>query len=227
MRVFSVLIGFLLLVSCAALPAIRQQEEVGGKKFECPSPFLREKTRLIHAIEVHAAGQPQTVMMGVTLADPAFRSLSCALMSAEGMVLLEASLNSDGLRISRALPPFAEGDFIRKMMEDIELIFFAPQGDPVQKGVFSGGEPVCRWHSRLSGWIDASAGRDGSIVIRNYAENGGLRRSVQLDVAAHPYAIIELHAFERIPYSLVMTLIESEAVHDDALQQKKSQGGSP
>ena len=88
--------------------------DLAEKNIMCPSPFLTEKIRLIHAIEVRAAGQVQTVMIGVTMTDPVTRTISCALMSAEGMALFEAASGPDGLKVSRALPPFDAADFARK-----------------------------------------------------------------------------------------------------------------
>lgn len=210
------LIGSLLLVSCAALPAIRPVADLAGKNIICPSPFLTGKIRLIHAIEVRAAGQVQTVMIGVTITDPVTRTISCALMSAEGVALFEAVSGPDGLKVSRALPPFDAADFARKMMDDIELIFLAPQGALTEKGISATGETVCRRHKEPDGWIDVLEGRDGAIHIHRYSEGGCLQRSVTLAGGlANPYSTIDLQASERVDYSLMMTLIESETVRDE------------
>jgi len=228
MKRFFFLIASLLLVSCAALPAIRPQAGPDEKNIVCPSPFLTEKTRLIHAIEVRAAGRAQTVIIGVTLADPALRTLSCALMSAEGMSFFEAVSDSSGLKVNRALPPFDAADFARNMMNDIELIFFAPRSAPARKGVLAEGDRVCRWHQEKGGWLDVSKSRDEQIHIRHYSEDGGLKRSVMLDgKAADPYSTIELQASEMVDYTLVMTLIESEAVKDEPQITGKIQGAHP
>ncbi|KAF0157228.1 MAG: Uncharacterized protein FD159_1498 [Syntrophaceae bacterium] len=216
MKGLLLLIGSFLLVSCAALPLVRPPTGSLGKTFTCPSPFFTEKTRLIHAIEVRAAGKTQTVMIGVTITDPVTRSISCALMSAEGMVIFEAAAGPDGLKISRALPPFDSGDFARNMMDDIDLIFLAPQEALAQQGVLAAGERVCRRHKKQGGWIDVSEGRDGRIQIRRYSEGGSLKRSVTLTGRPfNPYSTIELHASELVSYTLMMTLIESEAVQDE------------
>jgi hypothetical protein len=222
------MIGALLLASCAALPVIQPDTGPGEKNILCPSPFLPEKTRLIHAIEVRAAGQAQTVIIGVTLADPVLRTLSCALMSTEGMAFFEAAADSSGLKVSRALPPFDAGDFASNMMNDIDLIFFAPKGALMQKGVLAQGNPVCRWHKERGGWIDVSKSRDGQIQIRRYAEDGGLKRSVLLDAkAASPYSGIELQASEMVNYTLLMTLIESETIKNEPQLHEKREEAHP
>jgi hypothetical protein len=216
MKGLLLLIGSFLLVSCASLPVIRPPVGLAEKTFTCPSPYPTEKIRFIHAIEVRAAEKAQTVMIGVTLMDPSMRTISCALMSAEGMALFEAAAGPDGLTVSRALPPFDAPDFARSMMDDIELIFLAPREAVIEKGVLAGGQSVCRRHKEQGGWIDVLTGRDGNIEVRRYSNGGGLLRSVMLAGGAqNPYSAIELQASELVNYSLVMTLIEAEAVKDE------------
>ncbi len=223
MRGFLLLISALLLVSCAALPAIAPPGGKAEKPMVCPSPYCTGKYRFIHALEVRLASQAQTVMVGVTLIDPAARTISCALVSTEGLAFFEASQGPDGLAVSRALPPFDSGDFARNMMDDIGLIFLAPQEAPVQKGVLAGGDAVCRYKGS-AGWIDVGTGRDGRIQIRRYSQRGGLERSVTLAGGANPYSTIELHAAGLFEYELIMTLIESEAVPNESLPEDKIKG---
>ena len=208
------LTGIFALVSCASLPEIRPGlPGPAGKVLDCPSPFLTEKTRLIHAIEARAAGAAQGAVIGVTLADPQTRQMSCAIMSAEGLVLFEADAGPSGLKASRALPPFDAPDFARNMMDDIELIYFPPPGAPEQRGFSADGLKVCRWRQDTGGWIDVTAGPAGSAQIRRYSRTRALMRRVQLDAsAAGPYGRIELVATQWVGYSLTMTLIESEPV---------------
>jgi len=211
------LISSFLLISCAALPAIRPPSGTGGEAFSCPSPFVAEKTRFIHSVEARLAGETRAVMIGVTLADPATRTLSSAIMSTEGMVLFDAGRGPQGLTVDRALPPFDAADFARNMLDDIELIFLAPRGAPGEKGFFAEGNPVCRWHETEGGWIDVARGREGRIYIRRYSGGGHLKRSVLLSASAtSPYATIELRASEMVQYTLVMTLIESETARDES-----------
>lgn len=215
MKSLIILIGSWLMVSCAALPAIHPPAGVSGKTFACPSPYLAGKTRFIHAIEVCRAGQAQTAMIGVTLIDPAQRTISSALMSAEGMTFFEAATGPGGLTVSRALPPFDSGEFAQNMMNDIELIFLAPREAVAQKGALAGGQNVCRYKEQ-GGWIDVTADRDERVHIRRYSEGGSLKRSVALaGGAANPYSVIELQASEMFKYTLMMTLIESEPVEDE------------
>lgn len=223
MRGFLFLISALLLISCAALPAIAPPNGKAEKPLVCPSPYCTGKYRFIHSLEVRLGGQTQTVMVGVTLIDPALRTISSALVSTEGLAFFEASQGPDGLVVDRALPPFDAGDFSRNMMDDIELIFLAPREAPAEKGVLAGGEIVCRYKGP-AGWIDVGTGRDGRIQIRRYSKRGGLLRSVTLAGGANPYSAIELHASGLVEYELIMTLIESEAVQNESLPEDRTKG---
>lgn len=227
MKRLIILTGALLLVSCAALPVINPPADPLSKTFSCPFPYPREKNRFIHAIEVRRGPQAQTAMIGVTLVDPSERTISCALMSAEGMAFFEGVSGPDGLSVSRALPPFDSGELARNMMSDIALLFLAPGEVPGAKGVLAGGQEVCRYKEQ-DGWIDVIAGPDGVIRIRRYSKGGGLKRSVTLSGGViSPYSAIELQASEMFNYTLVMTLIESEKVQSSSRQNDESKGSRP
>ncbi len=220
MNVRFLLILSLLLASCSSLPEIRPSADVTGKMSACPSPFVVQKTRFIHAIEAAMAGETRAVMIGVTVADPAARTLSCALLSPEGLVFFEASRTSIGTQISRALPPFDKVDVACGLMDDIELIFFEPPEAIDRAGVLDTGQAVCRRRLHNGGWLDIGKAPDGRILIQRYSKGGRLQRGVALAAGANPYAAIDLQAFEWTGYSLSMTLIESEAVPDEKILGK-------
>ncbi len=216
MKGFSLFILLFFLVSCQALPKIADAPLTpqGKKTLTCPSPFLKEKTRLIHTIEVHSAGNARSSIIGITLADPNTRLVSCVIMTAEGMVLFEAEEGAGLLNISRALPPFDSGDFAKNMIADIKLIFFAPEGKSSQRGTLPNEAIVCRWHEENGEWIDVSAHQQGNIDIKLYSAAGSLKRHVNFNNKAKEsiYQSIELYAKELPNYSLLMTLIEAQPV---------------
>lgn len=204
-----------LLASCQTLPVINAPLPSKGKDaLICPSPFLKEKYLLIHAIEVHMAGDIRSSIIGITLADPASGTVSCAIMTAEGMVLFEADAEAGLLNVRRALPPFDSANFAKNMIDDIKLIFLSPEGKIYQKGTFPDGANVCRWREENRGWIDVSAHQQGNIDIRRYSTGGALKRHVRFNNKAgeNIYQSIELHAKELSNYSLLMTLIEAQPV---------------
>ena len=117
MKGIPLLILTIFLLSCQTLPLIHAPVSPADEKaFTCPSPFLKEKYRLVHTIEIRVAGKTQSAVIGVTLADPNTRFVSCAIMTAEGMVLFEAESGKGALKINRAMPPFDSMDFAKNMI---------------------------------------------------------------------------------------------------------------
>jgi len=214
----------LLLTSCQTLPAINSiLPQTGSKDAVCPSPFLKEPYRLMHAIEVRIAGDTGGAIIGITLADPATRFVSCAIVTAEGMVLFEAEA-IPLLRVIRALPPFDSKNFAENMINDIKLIFFAPEGNIRTKGNLSDGANICRWQEKSGDWIDVIARLPEGIEINRYSAYGSWQRKIKLiRTAENVYQSIELMAKETFNYSLIMTLIEAEPIEGD-LKKEKTKG---
>lgn len=203
-----IIMGF--LASCSTMPVITAPTlSAAQKNLTCPSPFLKERYQLIHAIEINAAGIAQGAIIGVTVADPSNRFVSCAIMTAEGMVLLEAQSEGEKLIIHRALPPFDSGDFAKNLIDDIRLIYFNPQGLLQKRGNLPDGSTACRWQEENGNFIDVIAGE--STEIKKYSACGSLKRHIRLtQKAGNPYSIIELQGSEMVDYTLLMTLIEAQ-----------------
>jgi len=215
MKGISILIAALMVAACSSMPVIRPAADP-ARKAVCPPVFVEESTRFIHTIESRAAGKLQAVMIGVTLLHPQTRSVSSAIVSAEGLSLFEASSRKGEVHVSRALPPFDAPDFARNLMADVELIFLSPQGTLAQHGILADGRPVCRWRQEKGGWVDVSRDAQGQSRIERYSENGRLKRTVTLAAGrGNPYSAIDLQASDLISYSLTMTLIESEAAAEE------------
>lgn len=216
----------LLLVSCQTLPVINSNSQHPElKNSACPSPFLKEPYRLVHAIETRVAGKTQGAIIGITVIDPATRFVSCAIMTAEGMVLLEAR-TTPALEVIRALPPFDSADFAKNMIEDIKLIFLAPDGEIKTKGILPDGRQACRWQAKSGDWIDVIAGIPEEIEINRYSECGSLQRRIKLHPTSDSsYQNIELAANETFNYSLKMTLIEAEPLKGE-LEAEKTEGSA-
>ena len=175
------LILTIFLFSCQTLPLINSPVSSADQKaLTCPSPFLKEKYRLVHAIETRMAGDTRSAIIGVTLADPSTRSVSCAIMTAEGMALFEAESGPGALKVNRALPPFDSADFAKNMIEDIKLIFFAPEGKLQTKGHLPDGATVCRYSEENGDWIDVIANKSERTEIKRYSSSGILKRRDQI-----------------------------------------------
>jgi hypothetical protein len=186
------------------------------KALTCPSPFLKEKYRLVHAIETRVSGKTQSAIIGVTLADPSTRFISCAIMTAEGIVLFEAESGPGALKVTRALPPFDSMDFAKNMIEDIKLIFFAPEGKIQKKDNLPDGAAVCRYLEENGDWIDVITDKSEGTAIKRYSSAGILKRQVKFNkTTGNIYQSIELQANETLNYSLLMTLIEAQPVEGE------------
>lgn len=214
MKRLSFLMLIFFLFSCQTLPVINSQVSRSEKKtFICPHPFLKERYRLVHAIEVRMAGNTQSAVIGITLADPLTRSVSCAIVTAEGMVLFEAESTQDGIKVNRALPPFDSESLAKNMIEDIKLIFLAPAGKIQEKGYLSDGSAVCRYLEEDGDWIDVTDNESAGTQINRYSSSGALERHIFFNkTAKNIYQSIELRANETFDYSLLMTLIEAQPV---------------
>ena len=212
MKYIHLFLGIVFLASCSTIPAINPPMlPAAQKNLTCPSPFLKGKYQLIHAIEIRAAGNVQGGIIGVTVADPSTRFVSCAIMTAEGMVLLEAEAGAERLNVLRAVPPFDSGDFAKNMIDDIRLIYFTPQGLIQKKGNLDDGSTACRWQDQNGDFIDVIAGKSQSTEIKRYSASGSLKRHIKLtQTAGNAYSSIELQGSGIVDYTLLMTLIDSQ-----------------
>ena len=210
MKVASLIICVLFLSACQTLPVITKTSSPENNVSACPNPFLKQKTTLIHAIEVHMSGGVKNTVIGVTEADPATRAISCAIMTAEGMVLFEAIKTEGSLDIRRALPPFDSVHFARNMLEDIKLIFFEPRGKIEKMGFLPSGETACRWRTSNSDTVDVLKTSSGLPEVKRYSGSGNVRRYIKFsDLAGGFYQNIELRAKELASYTLFMNLVEA------------------
>jgi hypothetical protein len=217
MKRFSLLIIIFFLSSCRTLPVIHSPSSPAWEKsFTCPYPFLKEKARLMHTLEVRMAGEIRSTIIGVTVADPSSRSVTCAIMTAEGMVLFEAESNPGRLKVSRALPPFDADDFAKNMIDDIKLIFYEPEGKFESRGFLPDGTTACRYLQKNGDSIDVIKGELSGLQIRRYSSSGALKRHVLFDkMAKNIYQRIELRAYETFDYSITMNLIEAQSLKKD------------
>lgn len=222
MKRASLLLFVFLLFSCQTLPVIDSPLLLKNEKsFICPSPFLNKKYRMVHAIETRVGGKTQSSIIGVTVVDPVSRSISCAIMTAEGLVLFEAESGPDKFRISRALPPFDTEDFAKNMIEDIKLIFFMPEGKLQNRGYLHDGSKVCRYLQKKGDWIDVIESKSGDKQVNRYTSSGVLKRHVLFNkTPKNIYRRIELQAYENMDYSLLMNLIEIQPVKTQAVKRK-------
>jgi hypothetical protein len=209
-------LGILLLASCAGLPPVTPGSDalraVTEEAFAPGGVFPDGRWQLLHAIQAELPGGRRLVMMGLTIMSSPGRSCRSVLMTLEGFVVFDGE--SDGrLTVHRALPPFDSPHFAEGLMEDIRLVFFAPEGPVVARGTLNGGVPVRRYRPPDGGTVDLELLPGDDWRIRRYDASETLTRTVRArrgrgDQNGFPEAV-ELTAAGAQDYRLTMTLLEA------------------
>jgi hypothetical protein len=212
-RIIFLLCTALVLPSCAGLPPIEPLDPSGHAALlaRCRAPYLRAKYRLVHAIEATMPTGETGHLIGVTVADPAGRTLHSALMTIEGLVLFEARFDK-AVTVDRAMPPFDSPGFAKGLMDDISLMFFAPM-EPFSEAGTINGEPLCRYRGE-GGTVDVIANSDGGFTVRRYRGSNSLARELRFS-APDSRGIskqMELAARGVLGYTLHMELIKAERI---------------
>ncbi len=155
--------------------------------------------------------------MGVTRVNPENRTVRCVLMTLEGFVLLDADTDKT-LTIHRGVSPFDSTDFVRGLMEDIQLAFFQPPGEMIRVGTLEDHTFVCRYKMQDGRTADVMTRDDGTWEIRGYGRNSALARSIKALKPGKPSKTghgripdrirLEAHGMNR--YALTLDLIEAE-----------------
>ncbi len=199
--VFPAAFLLLFLAACAVPPAISPvpPQAESDIRSVCAAPFPRNRWQMVHSIETDFGGGHGGMMMGVTVITPETRTLQCALMTIEGLVVFNAESGPEKLTIERAVPPFDSNEFARGVMEDIRLMFFSPQG-PVIAGNTDKGRPICRYQTGPDRILDIAFEPASGWVYRLY-RSGKPVRTVRADVKQ---AVVSA-AGEVIPRRMTLT----------------------
>jgi hypothetical protein len=207
-----VLLLAILIQGCAGLP---QLSPTSGNLADCPAIHARSAWQFVHIIEAKPPGQAATTLIGVVQVTPATRHLHCVLMTLEGLVLFEA----DGvrpMRVLRALKPFANHGFAQGLMDDIKLIFLAPDVASQTTGLLSDGRVVCRCRlengdvrdliqTAGEGW-ELHSYRKGRTLTRTLVASGASPQTIASPMPAH----LTLTAHGVLGYDLTLTLVDAQ-----------------
>lgn len=133
----------------------------------CAAFFPQGRWQISHAIDFHLADGTRGNALGVLILDG--RSLSCALMTMEGLTLFEARSPGDSsLEILRALPPFNGQSFAAGMIADIRTLFQPPAGI-ASVGRLADGSALCRYAADQT-VTDVLPQTDGCFKLSTYAQ---------------------------------------------------------
>jgi hypothetical protein len=171
---------------------------------------------VLHRIEAHLPLDNGAVMLGATVMDPPGRRFTSALVSTEGLTLLEAArLDADPTdRVFRAVPPLDRPGFAGGLLDDVELVLLPPRGPLFEIGRLPDDRLVCRFRGRGAEVIDVVPAAAGEFEVSRYDPQGRLLRKASARGPAESglNRQIRIEAFGAGGYTLNLTLIEVEAV---------------
>ena len=203
-----------LVLSCSGLPQVVSQGDSADPQSvrECREPFPEGDWQLLHSIEATLPGGHKGFLMGLSVISSSNRTARCVIMTLEGFVVFDA-LYDKKISIQRAIAPFDSEVFARGLIEDINLIFFKPNGALKVSGLLKSGAAVCRYQNPDGRWVDIINRGVPDWEIRQYRPDNRLARTVKLMSAGEPgkgiAEKIELKAHGSPGYELVMELVEA------------------
>ena len=208
------LILVMLFAACVHSPDMKPLDPLTDRAVieECGRPFVKGSYRFVHAIEAGLPGGRTVMVMGVTVVDPEAKSLHSVLMTLEGLVLFDAEYDGT-LSVKRAVPPFDRDSFARNMMEDVRLLFLAPENTSAQTGVLKDGSTLCRYEGKEGETIDVTIRPDHAWKIETYVNPFERLREIKAghDKDGMPREL-ELKGYSQGGYTLRMRLIDEEPV---------------
>jgi len=212
---------FVLIMACHSLPPLLPSEqEAADLTVACQAIFPRQSWRMVHTLTADFPGGRKGVMIGVVSLAQDTGTVECALLSIEGLRLFEA--RDDGtLTVRRALPPFDRPALAEGMMQDIRLLFFAPEGPPVANGLRPDGNPGCRF-ALADGFLDVISTPERGVLLERFDHRHRLIRRVAM-TRCRPQGVdggeaipcrIHLEAMGSRAYRLDLDLVEARPAVD-------------
>ena len=208
-------------MSCGGLPVIKPLDPQASPEAvqRCRLPFLSNPYRFIHAIEATVHGGSAGTVLGITVFDPAAETIHSAIITIEGFVLFDAWYEKKGIRIDRALPPFDAQHLAGPMMEDIRLLFMAPDGYLSDAGLLENGSTICRYHEGENRIEDVVVHKDGTWEIAVFGGRHERLRNIRaFSVQENIPNMVELTGSGPWNYSLRMRLISAERVSPESIR---------
>jgi hypothetical protein len=214
-RLLLIAIALAMTTACARLPEIHLPRGYAPlpSHVRCREVFPQGRWQIHHAIEATVPGGGKTVLTGVTVLDSRKGTLDSALLTVEGFVLFRGRWDGK-LTVDRAIRPFDRPAMAEGLMDDLRLLFFAPQGRLCQSGQMAPGERVCRYCQTDHTTIDILVRFDGTRQIRQYDAHHRLRRTIDIQamtaVEGVPFAKkLTLKRLGVLGYQLNLTLLEA------------------
>ncbi len=212
-----IIVALLLLTACSRLPEIVQDPTRLPKPSDslCRSSFPRGQWQFQHAIDATVRGRKMGKLIGAMVLNTRKRTIECALMTIEGLVLFGARYDGR-LTIERAVKPFDRPGFAEGLMDDLRLMFLAPEGQG-RLGRTTDSDVICRYRHPENFITDIIVHDPDRWMINRYDTRGRWLRTVSVEtgdaaryiewsgIARH----ITLESRSGDDYRLELTLIEA------------------
>lgn len=187
---------------------------------ECRQLFSNQSRQYVHSIEATFPGGAGGFLVGAAKVIPQSENIDCAIMTLEGLTVLEASFKSGANPVvHKSLPPFDKLPLINRMEDDLRLLLLAPQGNAVKAGTTEDGIHTCRYQDIYSNSVDLQVLDSGNWRIRKYDKTGKLIRNVDMKICRKHAGFgmtvpcrMDLAAYGRHGYQLSMELISMEVL---------------
>jgi hypothetical protein len=176
-----IIVALSLLTACSRLPEIVEDPTRLPKPSDpsCRSTFPRGQWQFQHAIAATVKGRNMGKLIGAMVLNSQKRTIRCALMTIEGLVLFSARYDGQ-LTVDRAVKPFDRPGFAGGLMDDLRLMFLAPEG----QGLFgrtTDSDVICRYPYPDNFITDIIVQKPDRWRINRYDAQGRLLRAVSVD----------------------------------------------
>jgi hypothetical protein len=178
-----IIVALSLLTACSRLPEIVEDPARLPKPSDpsCRSLFPQGRWQLQHAISATVRGRNMGKLIGAMVLNARQRTIRCALMTIEGLVLFSARYDGQ-LTVERAVKPFDRPGFAGGLMDDLMLMFLVPEGQG-RFGRTTDSEIVCRYPYPKNHITDIIVQDPDRRRINRYDTRGRLLRTVSVDRA--------------------------------------------
>lgn len=219
-RVGWILVLITLTVACARPPKISPLSNslYRATIAACDRVFPAGRWQVHHVIEATIPGGQKTNLMGVSVLTSHERSIRCALMTIEGLVLFAGDYDGR-LTIERAVGPFERPGFAQGLMADLLMLYFRPKAPVHQAGRLPGGERICRFFSADGETTDVIVRDDQTWSVLKYDPDYRLERSIEArdlsETESPDYAFADHMTLKRhgmLGYQLELRLVEAVAL---------------
>ncbi len=216
-RIFLLILLMLLLSACAR-PKLAQWTEtpISDEQIAaCAAPFQTRPFRVVHRIDTKFSVGEAPSLLGVSLADPAGQRLRSMLLSAEGLLLFDATATLQDTVVHRALPPLDRAAFAMNLLNDVRLLLLPPTGKLLHHSKSADLVQRCVYQD-FNGFVETSQAQDGPLTLRRYDNSKTLQKQAVLhfDEKGRPSDVF-LQVWGSSDYSLSLDAVEASWVEED------------